>query len=327
MRSLMRLILALLVILSSQAFAHEKSLKTKADKLASGSFVSQKNHQWPFPLLSIGHNMQSYQNYGSSPYWHDGLDIRSRIDQPMVAAVGGVVVNVENYVPGNHLYWEVAILDDEGFVWKYHHVDRDSIPSEVHEAFKTKGRIATGTVIGNVVRWPISTYGEVYHHLHLLIVGKDGKYINPFLMMEPLPDTVAPVITKIGIAKNHRPINGNEVSGEHALYLEASDLTLHQKFLLPPHKISYRLDKNDEVTVWEFVHLPSGKNDTDFITDFYMNGTCGNYQCRKFYFNLNFTQKAPRGSWKLSPGVHEVEVTVEDIVGNKTAQSYQWTVL
>lgn len=318
----MKFILVLLLCLST-AFAHEKELPTRADKFATANFTGQRNHPWPFPLLSIGHNMQSYQDYGGSPYWHDGLDIRSRIDQPMFASAGGKVVNVENYQPGNPMYWEVAILDDEGFVWKYHHVDRKTIPAEI----KVGAIVKAGALIGNVVRWPISSYGEVYHHLHLLVVAKDGQYINPFLMMEPLPDTKAPVITKIGLAKNHSPIDGHEVRGPHAVYLEASDLTLHEKFLLPPHKISYKLDGGDEVVVWEFINLPSGKNDTDFINDFYMRGTCGNYSCRKFFFNLNFTKAAPRKTMTLNPGAHSIEVFVEDIVGNKSSESFQWQVL
>lgn len=322
----MKLFLTLFLCLS-QAWAHEKELKTRADLFATGVFKEQKDHAWPFPLLSIGHNMQSYQFYGGAPYWHDGLDVRSAVDQPIHASVGGKVVNIENYVRGNPLYWEIAILDDEGFVWKYHHVAQESIPQEVLSAYKTKGRIATGAFIGNVVRWGITSFGERYHHLHLLVVAKDGQYINPFLMMTPLPDTKAPVINRIGIAKNHRPIEGNEVSGPHALFLDASDLTMHDRFILPPYKISYSLNKKDSVTVWEFIHLPSGKNDTDYITDFYMNGTCGDYNCRKFFFNLNFTTTAPRGTMRLSPGMHEVEVTVEDIVGNKATKSYQWKVI
>ncbi len=322
----MKLIFVFL-LLSQVAFAHERTTITKANKLATAVFTEQKNHPWPFPLLSIGHNMQSYQNYGNSPYWHDGLDIRSKIDQPMYAPVGGKVVNIENYIPGNHMYWEVAILDDEGFVWKFHHVAKESIPKEIQDAYRTREKVRAGTLIGNVVRWPISSFGEVYHHLHLLIVAADGKYINPFLMMEPLADTAVPVITKIGIAKNHRPTDATEVKGAHALYLEASDLVLHQKFILPPYKISWKIDGGEEKTVWEFVNLPSGTNDTDYITDFHMQGTCGDYSCRKFYFNLNFTQEKPRGQMTLSPGEHNADVTVEDIVGNKTSKSFQWKVL
>lgn len=318
----MKFILVLLLCLST-VYAHEKELRTKADLLATAQFTGQRNHPWPFPLLSIGHNMQSYQDYGGSPYWHDGLDIRSRVDQPIFATVSGKIVNLENYQPGNPMYWEIAILDDEGFVWKYHHVDRKTIPAEI----KVGNTVKAGALLGNVVRWPISSFGEVYHHLHLLVVAKDGQYINPFLMMEPLPDTKAPVISKIGIAKNHSPISGNEVKGPHALYMEASDLTLHDKFILPPYKISYKMDGGEEVLVWEFINLPSGKNDTDFIEDFYMNGTCGDYSCRKFYFNLFFTKSAPRKTITLSPGAHKIEVFVEDVVGNKTSESFQWQVL
>ena len=319
--------LFLLVFCLTETYAHEKNVKTRADQFATANFKEQRHHPWPFPLLSIGHNMQSYQNYGGSPYWHDGLDIRSRIDQPMYASAGGKVVNIENYVWGDPHYWEIAILDAEGFVWKYHHVDRKSIPEQIHKAYKEGGSIPAGTFIGNVYRWSVTTYGELYHHLHLLVVAKDGKYINPFLMMEPLADTAAPVIRKIGLAKNHRPIADNEIRGPHSLYLDASDLVLHNKFLLPPHKISYKIDEGEEILVWEFVHLPSGTDDVKYINDFYMEGTCGNYHCRKFYFNLNFTPESPRKTMQLPRGSHKVEVMVEDIVGNKASESFQWTVL
>lgn len=317
----------LLLLCMTQVFAHEKVFKTSADRFATGIFKSQKDHQWPFPLLSIGHNMQSFQDYSGSPYWHDGLDIRSTQDQPIYAAAGGKVVNIQNYVSGNALYWEIAIQDEDGFVWKYHHVAKETIPQDVHHAYKTGEKIAAGVLLGNVVRWPVSSYGEVYHHLHLLVVAADGRYINPFLMMQPLSDTQVPVINKIGLAKNHKPVDGAEVKGEHALYLEASDLVYHQKFILPPHKISYRLDNGEEKVVWEFIHLPSGKNDVDYINDFYMKGTCGDYSCRKFYFNLNFTPQKPRGTFNLPVGGHEIEVTVEDVVGNKATKNFKWKVL
>lgn len=317
----------ILVLSMTQVFAHERLVKTKADGLAYGKFSEQKTHQWPFPLLSIGHNMQSYQDYSGSAYWHDGLDIRAVQDQPIYAAAGGKVVNIQNYIRGNHLYWEIAIQDDEGFVWKYHHVAKESITQEIQKAYTSGEKIAEGTLMGNVVQWPISSFGEVYHHLHLLVVAADGRYINPFLMMEPLTDTQAPVISKIGLAKNHKPIDGTEVQGEHALFVEASDLVMHKKFILPPHKISYRLDNGEEKVVWTFVNIPSGKNDVDFINDFYMKGTCGDYSCRKFYFNLNFSLENPRGAFNLPAGGHQIEVMVEDMVGNKATKSFKWKVL
>lgn len=320
-------ILWLFLLVSTQVFAHEKVVRTRADKLAYGVFNGQRNHQWPFQLLSIGHNMQSYQDYSNSPYWHDGLDIRGQANQQIFAAAGGVVVNIENYVAGNYLYWEVAIRDAEGFVWKYHHIAKESIPAAIVEAYKTKAPVAAGTPIGTIVKWPTSSFGEVYHHLHMLVVAADGQYVNPFLMMTPLNDTQAPVISRIGLAQNHRPLEGNQIRGPHALFVEASDLIYHQRFILPPHKISYRLDRGAEKVLWTFVTLPSGRSDVDFIKDFYFTGTCGNYSCRKFYINLNFTQQNPRGQMTLTPGMHEVEVRVEDIVGNYAVKRFQWQVL
>ena len=315
-----------LVLVSSTLWAHEREPRTKADFMATGKFSEQRHHAWPFPLLSIGNSMQSYQDYSNDPYWHDGLDIRAVQDQPIYAAAGGEVVNIQNYILGNPMYWEVAIRDAEGFVWKYHHVAKETITKEVQASYKNHTKIADGSLIGNVVRWPITSYGEVYHHLHLQVVDKDKMYINPFLMMEPLNDTQAPVINQIGIAKNHRPISGNKVSGAHALFLDASDLTLHTRYLLSPYKISYVMDGADEKLVWEFINLPGGTSDSKYISDFYMNGTCGDYSCRKFYFNLNFTQANPRGQMNLEKGDHEIVVNIEDIVGNKATKSYRWTV-
>ena len=319
--------LFLTVLFSSGAFAHLEKFHSRADALATANGTSKAQHPWPFPLLSIGHAMHSYQNYGFTPYWHDGLDIRSEIDQPIYAAAGGKVVNIENYIQGDPLYWEVAIMDAEGFVWKYHHVDRKSIPKEIEEAYRTKTSVAAGTLLGNVVRWPIETYGEVYHHLHLLVVASDKRYTNPFLLLEPLPDTKSPVITKIGIARNHRPTDLTSVKGAHSLYVEASDLVLHDKFILPPHKISYAIDGASPKLLWNFTHLPAPTDDEKFITDFYLDGTCGSYGCRRFYFNLNFTPESPRAQLRLKPGPHTVKVMVEDFVGNKAEKDFTWTVI
>ena len=64
-----------------------------------------------------------------------------------------------------------------------------------------------------------------------------------------------------------------------------------------------------------------------YINDFYMRGTCGDYSCRKFFINLNFTKMNPRGYFKLSPGEHEIEVIIEDVVGNKTSSTFRWQVI
>lgn len=287
----------------------------------SGVYQGERSYPWPLDLESVAHNMQSYQNYGSSPYWHDGLDIRAAKNAVIYSSTSGEIVNIENYSYGA-LYWEVAVRDEEGLIWKYHHVDKNSIPKH----FKLGTRIKAGDVLGHIVTWPNSSYGEVFHHLHLLVVDKNGKYVNPFLLLKKLPDNKAPIIHRIGLMKNHKIIEGSQVQGEHALFVETSDLFLHEKFILPPHKISYRLNGGEEKLVWEFVHLPSLVNDRDFINDFYLSPTCGNYQCRKIFINLNFSPESPRAQMKLSPGLYKIEVTIEDQNGNKASKDFSWEV-
>src|SRR5688500_15621489 len=100
----------------------ERRLNPAVASLATGRLPTGRplRHPWPVTVLSIGHTSASYQNYGGSPYFHHGLDVRADAGSDVLAAAGGKVVNIENY-GGSAAYWEVAILDDEGFLWQYHH--------------------------------------------------------------------------------------------------------------------------------------------------------------------------------------------------------------
>jgi hypothetical protein len=238
-------------------------------------------------------------------------------------------VNIENYYPGRKHYWEVAILDDEGFVWKYHHVEEKSITSLIKNSYKYGNRINKGDSIGKIIPWAQSAFGEQFHHIHLLIVDGTGKYINPFKLLPRLADTTSPTITQIGLFdKRKKIISGNRVSGMHGVYIDASDTILHDKFLLTPYYISYRLNQGPEKIVWQFDHLPSETNDEDFISDFYLLGSCGNYHCRKFYINLNFNKKFADATefFQLEEGEHEIEVKVMDFAGNSTTQKFTYQV-
>src|SRR5512139_876816 len=58
-------------------------------------------YAWPFALDSIGWSMQSYQNYGGTPYFHHGMDMMKMYGTNVFNRSGGQVVNIENYQPGN----------------------------------------------------------------------------------------------------------------------------------------------------------------------------------------------------------------------------------
>ena len=126
-------------------------------------------YSWPFTFDQMGHAIQSYQNYSSgtsAAYFHHGIDMIAVNGTQVYTRSGGQVVNVENYQPGQAIYWEVAILDAEGYVWQYHHIDRNTIPQSIIDAFEawkanptTGGYISPNTRIGNIVYWPVVSMG------------------------------------------------------------------------------------------------------------------------------------------------------------------------
>lgn len=283
-------------------------------------------HPWPVTLSSIGHTTASYQNYGGSPYFHHGLDIRAEAGSDVIASVGGKVVNIENYVAGDPAYWEIAILDAEGFLWQYHHVERSSIPQAIFEA-KTSGRpIADGTKIGEVYYWSVTTYGERYHHIHLNILGAGDAYLNPFDFLTTLQDTQAPVFVDVGLLKNGARVSGRSVTGAYTVYAQVHDLIMHQQFVVPAQSLVYSVDGGEPVTVWDFASLPGGASEEDFVHSYFVRSlTCGNYTCRKLTVDLGFDRAGQR-LFTNTLGSHTVAITARDYVGNETSTQFSWTV-
>jgi hypothetical protein len=284
-------------------------------------------YPWPVKLKSIGHSIASYQYYGfGDPYFHHGLDIRADSGSDVIAAAGGKVVNIENYDTGD-AYWEIAILDADGYLWQYHHVNRQSMTDTVLKAFQSGEPIAAGTKIGEVYYWPEVTFGERYHHIHLNILGKGKQYLNPFAFLEPLNDTQFPVVQEIGLLKDGEATSEVTSGSEYSLYAEVSDLILHQKFIVPPHSIVYQVDDKAPSTVWAFDTLPGGASNTKYVHDFFVPSmTCGNYTCRKLVVNLSFKPGRHEQIFPTEPGPHKVLLTVKDFAGNTTTKSFSWNV-
>jgi Peptidase family M23 len=288
--------------------------------------AKQTRNPWPFKLESIGHTSASYQNYGSDPYFHHGLDIRGEAGTPVLASRGGKVVNIENYLPGP-AYWEVAILDDDGFIWQYHHVDHDSIPKNVTDAFASGGRIEAGAKLGEIFYWSVVTFGERYHHVHLNILGAGKKFQNPFLFLEPLADHAAPQILDVGLLQNNQRVSGNRVSGSYGIFAKIHDLILHDKFVVPANKVTISIDQAPASTVWDFNNgLPGGASETDFVENYFVPKlTCGDYECRELYVNLGFTVQGNR-DMPSTAGAHSIHITASDVFGNETSSEYKWNV-
>ena len=298
-------------------------------------------YAWPIAMNQMGWNMQSYQNYGSTAadaYFHHGVDmVTNNYGVNVYAVSGGRVVNVQNYTPGNVLYWEVAILDPQGYVWQYHHIDNTTIPQAIKDAFSqcvlpksnyaaSCGYIAPGTLIGKNVRWTVSTFGYYFHHIHLNILAAGDVYINPLEFLTLGSDTQAPEIQAIGLLKNNTVTAGAIVTGDYGLYVRARDLYQSSVFYMPPYKYEFALDGGDWTTVWEFHTFPGGANDYTYVNDFYVYPpTKGDYSTRDFYIDLGFTTSGQR-AFPTTPGSHTIQVRVADYNGNTATSSWTYTV-
>ena len=305
--------------------------------LATGdALAAHATYAWPFDVsFTLGHAIQSYQYYGSTAaYFHHGIDIMPPSRSRVYCRSGGQVVKVYQYDTSSSVYWEVAVLDPEGYLWQYHHIDNSTIPQAIWDAYTayqanptTGGFISANTYIGNIVWWSTVSFGYNFHHVHLNILASGGQYLNGFEFMTPLADTVAPTIRGIGLLKNNTPISGNETYGDYGLYVRASDLVLNTVYTLPPYKVVYSLDGGADTTVWEFANLPGGGDRYLFPKDYYVvPPTCGNYTCRDFYIDLGFTTAGQR-AFPMTAGQHSVHVTVYDYAGNSAAGDFAWTVL
>lgn len=299
-------------------------------------------YDWPVEWSQMAHLLSSYQNYHDDnidyAYFHQGIDLLTAVaNKPIYTRTGGQVVNVENYFESKW-YWEVGILDPEGYVWQFHHVDPDSIPKAIKDAHaaylanpETGGFVPANTFIGEVIDWEGQSMGYDGHHLHLNILAADDVAINPLEFHNPgtYVDDQSPVINKIGLMHNDQLIQGDKVNANlnYSLYMNASNLYKSPVFILSPHKIEFKIDDAEEwTTMWEFRKMP-GENDIyQYLHDVYVPYlTKGNEAARDFYFNLGFTKEGQR-SFPKTPGEHTIQVRVADFAGNTAEKSYTWTV-
>jgi hypothetical protein len=295
---------------------------------ASGDISSQqKSWPWPFQLRSLGQTNGNLQQFSRDPYFHHGLDIRGDAGQEVRMPFDGTGLEVVNYRFGQPLYWRVAVTDPDGFIWQFHHIDPNSIPDEVRVAAQNKSPIKKGTLLGQIATWSNAWFDETYHHIHLNVIASGGRYVSPLMFLERLPDTSKPVISEIRLVKDGQPFAGNNASGDFSIVADISDLTMHDKFINPPHDLKIRLNDGPPSTVWNFATIPGGSNINSKLWELYLQGSaCGNYTCRRHTMNLGFTQEGPDPFDTLGDGQHKIEIIASDYNGNSTTTSWTFNV-
>ncbi len=326
--------------------------------------VFEDSHRapWPFSPTNkphpLAHTHHQYQYYGGSAYFHHGIDIREPAYSPLYAPRGGKVVSLYwyGYKP---YYFEVGIRDPNGFTWQFHHVHEPTVPQTVRDAYKNGTPIPAGTYIGKIVYWPVSAYGQRFHHVHMNVLDPDGNYVNPLNLILKTNDTRKPTIGDILFTRNNsdRALNSPGgprpvLSGKIDIVAQAEDKIGNEPYQLTLFKMEWKVDeltgsKSHNIpftTLWEFNNLPGGNNrfahvHTIFQKRIYFNSrwhyTCGNYTCHRFYYNLTNTISSfpdPDGCWDTSGrdawgrplfpnGLYRVTVKATDDRGNWTTKS------
>ncbi|MBI3556239.1 MAG: peptide-methionine (S)-S-oxide reductase MsrA [Deltaproteobacteria bacterium] len=175
---------------------------------------------WPVPFEdahhTIGNVMTQFQDYGGGAYYHGGDDLRVQDLEWVTAPITGKLeaghygynTNADGSntkfwkawpQTGDHMYFEVALIDEQGYRFELHHIDRDSLPAEIVAALNAGGgTIAKGTRLGRVVHWPNSdTDDTIYNHTHYNIVAPDGIHLNPEHYSALIGDNLPPDVSQI----------------------------------------------------------------------------------------------------------------------------------
>ena len=319
----------------------EASIQTGSAGIATGDpDAPHARYAWPFAIEQVGHLDSSYQLYSSyldDAYFHHGIDILAADGTQVRTPVAGQVVNVENY-NYSELYWEVAILDPEGYVWQYHHLDRLTIPPEIDAAYAAYladhvngGFIPANSLLGNIVTWPVWSFGYYFHHIHLNILAAGDVYLNPLEFLDyTFVDAQPPEVQEVGLfTGSNTLLVGYTIpfGTDYSLYIRARDLFLSQVYYLPPHRITFELDGAPEThSVWDFHTLPGGSSDTDYVNQYFLPGlTKGDYENRDFYIDLGFA-KDGNSPLPTEPGFHQVDIKVWDFSYNRATWKFLWWV-
>ncbi|MFQ5504925.1 MAG: hypothetical protein ACE5F1_09040 [Planctomycetota bacterium] len=335
-------------------------------RVASSTFVvfdANAGYSWFYGSTAthvIGHTHHQLQNYGigsSGAYFHHGIDVHSgfppKLSPAVYASAGGRITNFYWYGRQPY-YFEVEVTDQYGFRWQYHHVDRNSIPSNIVTIANQRGTIPAGILIGASVRWPVRSYGYYFHHIHLNVYGPDGLYVNPIHMLKPLADTKSPTVQQIYITQNNSStvlnrggVSGATVGGKLDFVSRAQDLIGSYPYQLTIYRMTWELTELGgsrshhvpETELWTFDRLPGGASRFTNVWDIfryrlYDFGTLqskGDYTSRIFYYSvtnrigatvsnsLGFFDSAARAAdntLEYPNGLYRLTVRAYDVRGN-----------
>lgn len=312
---------------------------------------------WPIaPVDSVhplGNNWGEYQNYGGSPYFHNGIDIITPNQQgaPVYAVAHGWVKTWLTIQAQYH--WRLAIADsnltytDSCEGWLYAHIDTSRFHKNIGD------EVQEGELIGYLVPWPV----DGFDHLHFARIkdagstweGANWQFVqNPLTVLSPNTDTIAPKFENartgqmFAFCRNNSNIylSPDSLNGDIDIIARVYDKTgfstgdtVWDK--LVPYRIEYSIrGEEDSVPTTLFVQFSGIINQSCLRVIYKTSNPCrsrGDYNNRDYYFIVTNTDgdsiletTDSLECWQTSyfpNGWYYVKVTAYDVSENFTSES------
>jgi hypothetical protein len=322
---------------------------------------------WPIApfdsMHPLGNNWGEYQDYGSGSYFHNGIDI-------ITSDTFGVEVHAvqHGWVKGwgtisAELHYRLAVCDTNlGYTgrapgWLYAHIDADRWHKEVGD------EVQAGDLIGYLVDWPIDA---TFDHCHFARISDTGatwmrfpditwRFIeNPLLLLDPVTDTVPPVIQNARPAQKFAFCRNNSGTYQQPTSL-SGDLDIVARIYdktgastgdstwdkLVPYQVEYMIRSAGGTVVVPWTLSVQFSNELGWISDtltasvvYKHDATCmsyGDYDAREYFFVVTNTDgdsiielSDSAGKWQsalVPDGDYWVLVRASDVVGNSTSDS------
>ena len=303
--------------------------------------------RWPFPpgdeVVPLGNNFGEYQDYGGSPYYHDGLDLMGVSHTEVYSVSDGYVVYLRDDDP---LYSGIMITPDAGGTepgWLYWHIDPNTFTVGLGE------HINVDEKIGEIAEWPVANF----HHTHFNYINyTDYWYVaigNPLEFMVPDTDPDAPTFFNTSSRQLFAICNdngsnyqqANNVHGKVDIIALIKDQVNHPTWRVVPYTISYKIDGTGGSVPETILHtftgqIPDAGTEGVLYKD---DSTCdsqGDYSYREYYWIVTNTDgdnlveySDINGCWDTTlfpDGDYTITVRAWDEYGNLTEESMPVTV-
>lgn len=231
---------------------------TQVEILGQKSPGLPTQHSLPWPVqfhsaeYSLGNSMAQFQPFNNPPYWHGGADLRTQAGEKIFSPVSGKLEAghygystnpdgsmTKHWKPwpqkGDAMYFEVAVITEDGLRYEFHHVNRASLPEEIVQSLNSENPTVTaGAHLGNVIRWRAGNY----HHVHYNVILPDGTRINPEFVSTLIPDSLPPEILSVyAIQQDGKVMNlapGSRVTGIREFVIRTQDRQNDNVYVHPP---------------------------------------------------------------------------------------------